>query len=165
MAFPCRHGVSYVFLSFAVGLLYKQARNLTCFAGLTNDESVRTKITATASGSGKKYSRKNPYKEAPTEAYLMQNLETLGYESKEGEYVPGCNIWKGENVDPSIANQLMLLKEDLKVYRQHLVAFKAPFDDVRKHLEEENVCERLSLSNTTNLEQMFHGQLSQGPAG
>lgn len=102
------------------------------------------------------------YTESSIEKYIMENLEELGYETKEGKYAEGCTIWNDRTEQSRVLRQW---ENDLNKYQTQLQKFQSPYKDIRRVLHEPNVCQNLQVDSSVSLKEMFHGQLSTSGRG
>jgi hypothetical protein len=105
------------------------------------------------------------YKPSDIEEYIIQNAQELGYnETAPGKLPKGCDIWK----DPSASTihaSLVKFQEELEDYNSRLKKFTGGVKDLRKHLDDPNICNTLEL-HKDGLEGIFHkGSLSESTSG
>jgi hypothetical protein len=104
------------------------------------------------------------YIPAPVEDYIIQNLDSLGYDTKGGNNSAGCTIWKDPNAS-LIYQDLQTYLEELRKYTLELRNFKG-VPDLRLHLHDNpDICKSVEV-HSEGLEGIFKsGQLSWSKSG
>jgi hypothetical protein len=124
-----------------------------------------TTTAATDTTSNPPQQRKIMYKPSDIEEYIIQNAQKLGYnETAPGKRPKGCDIWKNPSAS-TIHADLKKFQEELEDYNNRLKNFTGGVKDLRKHLDDPNICNTLEL-HKDGLEGIFRkGSLSESNSG
>jgi hypothetical protein len=107
------------------------------------------------------------YKYIPSaiEDYLFQQAEKLGYnETSDEKKASGCAVWKDPEASP-IYSELQTFQSELEDYNNRLLNFNGTVKDLRKHLNDPEICNTLEL-HEDGLPGIFKsGSLSRSSSG
>jgi hypothetical protein len=131
---------------------------------IASDTTVAFGTTATTDTTSSPPQRREiTYEPSDIEEYVLQNAQKLGYDETDPR-PKGCDIWK----DPSASTihaELVKLQEELEDYNSRLNNFTGGVKDLRKHLDDPNICDTLEL-HKDGLEGIFRkGSLSESTSG